>query len=97
MIITSKQRAKLKGLAQDLETLAQFGKGEISPEQLTMVEQMLTKRELIKCRVLETSPYTAGELAELLAEKTGAVAVQAIGSRFVLYRPNRDKPIIKLN
>ena len=45
----------------------------------------LAARELIKLRVLETSPYTAKEAAAILAEKTGADCVQVIGSKFVLY------------
>lgn len=97
MTITSKQRARLRAMAQSLETIAQFGKGELSPEQITMVEQALQKRELIKCRVLESSAYSARELCEMLAEKTGAVAVQSIGSRFVLYRPNPEKRVIALD
>ena len=97
MEITSKQRAKLRGMAQNIETIAQFGKNELSPEQIVMVEQMLTKRELIKCSVLENSPYTARELANMLAEETGAVAVDAIGRKFVLYRRNEKEPVISLD
>jgi len=97
MEITSKQRAKLRGMAQSIEAIAQFGKCELSDEQVTMVEQMLTKRELIKCSVLESSPYTARELANILAEKTGAVAVDAIGRKFVLYRRNDKDPVISLD
>ena len=97
MEITSKQRAKLRGMAQNIEAIAQFGKYELSDEQIVMVEQMLTKRELIKCSVLESSPYTARELANILAEKTGAVAVDAIGRKFVLYRRNEKDPVIKLD
>ena len=69
MEITSKQRAKLRGMAQNIETIAQFGKNELSPEQIVMVEQMLTKRELIKCSVLENSPYTARELVTCLPRR----------------------------
>ncbi|MBQ2751760.1 MAG: YhbY family RNA-binding protein [Oscillospiraceae bacterium] len=97
MEITSKQRAKLRGMAQNIETIAQFGKNELSPEQIVMVEQMLTKRELIKCSVLENSPYTARELANMLAEETGAIAVDAIGRKFVLYRRNEKEPVISLD
>ena len=56
MELTSKQRAHLRGLAQNLEVVAQFGKKELSPEQITMIDLLLTKRELIKCAALETSP-----------------------------------------
>ena len=96
MALTSKQRAKLKSLAQNLEAIAQFGKNEITPEQVTMIDQMLEKRELIKCTVLETSPYTAREAAQLLAERTGAEPVQAIGRTFVLYRRREKDPTIIL-
>jgi RNA-binding protein len=97
MAITSRQRAKLRSLAQSLESIAQFGKNEITPEQVEMIDQMLEKRELIKCTVLETSPYTAREACGLLAEKTGAEPVQAIGRRFVLYRRNPEHPSIELD
>ena len=96
MTITSKQRARLRSIAQTTETIAQFGKGELSPEQVTMVDQALTKRELIKCRVLETSPYTPKELCQMLSERTGAIPVSVIGSKFVLYRRNSEKPVIEL-
>ena len=97
MELTSKQRAKLRSLAQNTETIAQFGKGELTSEQVTMVDLALQKRELIKCQVLETSPYTAAELCAILSEKTGAAGVQVIGRRLVLYRPNKDKPVIRLD
>ncbi|MBP1577066.1 MAG: YhbY family RNA-binding protein [Oscillospiraceae bacterium] len=97
MEITSKQRAKLRGMAQNIDAIAQFGKNELSDEQIVMVDQMLTKRELIKCSVLENSPYTARELAGLLAEKTNAIAVDAIGRKFVLYLINEKDPVITLD
>jgi RNA-binding protein len=97
MALTSKQRAKLKGIAQNIESIAQFGKNELSPEQITMVDQMLEKRELIKGTVLETSPYTAREMAGILAEKTASEPVQAIGRKFVLYRRNAKDPQITLD
>lgn len=96
MIISSKQRAVLKGLAQSIVASAQFGKGELTDEQVTMVEQQLIKRELVKCAVLESSPFTARELCAMLCEKTGAAPVQVIGRRFVIYRPNPENPVIRL-
>ena len=97
MEITTKQRAKLRGMAQTLEVTAQFGKNELSQQQLDMVDQLLTKRELIKCSVLEASPYTARELCEIIAEKTNAVPVASIGKKFVLYRKNKKEPKISLD
>jgi RNA-binding protein len=97
MALTSKQRARLKSLAQTTECIAQFGKNEITEEQIHMLDQMLEKRELVKCTVLETSPYTAREAAQILADATGAEPVQAIGRKFVLYRRNAEKPQIEID
>ena len=56
----------------------------------------LTARELIKCKVLDNSAYSSKEAANNIAEKCNADVVQVIGSKFVLYRPNPDKPVIVL-
>lgn len=91
-MLTSKQRASLRGMANSLDTIGQVGKGGVIDAIVTQVDNALTARELIKLRVLETCPLTAREAAVELAEKTGAQVVQVIGYRFVLYRRNPDKP-----
>ncbi|MBQ1838988.1 MAG: ribosome assembly RNA-binding protein YhbY [Ruminococcus sp.] len=95
-MLTSKQRAYLRGLANNLETILIVGKGEITDNIIMQADTALTARELIKCKRLETSSYTARECAERIAEKCGADVVQVIGSKFVLYRPNPDEPVIVL-
>lgn len=95
-MLTSKQRAYLRGLANTLETILIVGKGEITENIIMQADTALTARELIKGKRLETSSYSARECAELLAEKCGADVVQVIGSKFVLYRPDPDEPVIKL-
>lgn len=91
-MITSKQRAKLRAMANTMDTIGQIGKEGITEAVLVQTEEMLTARELIKLRVLETCELTAREAAQELAEKTGAEVAQVIGYRFVLYRPNLKKP-----
>lgn len=95
-MITSKQRARLRGLANSMDTILQIGKGGIGESTLSQVDDALTARELVKLRVLETSPVTAREAAAGLAEKLRADVVQVIGTRFVLYRRNDKKPQIEL-
>ena len=95
-MINSKQRAYLRGLANTLETILIIGKGEITDNIVMQADTALTARELIKGKRLESSSYTSRECAEILAEKCGADVVQVIGSKFVLYRPNPDEPVIKL-
>lgn len=97
MELTSKQRAYLRGLANPLDTIVQIGKNPVSPELVKQVDDALTARELIKLRVLNNSMYSAREAAAELAEATHSAVVQVIGTKFVLYRPNRKKPVIVLD
>ena len=89
--ITSKQRARLRAMANDYDTIFQIGKDGISPETVKQVGNALEARELIKLRALDMCPYTSGEAAEIIAQRTGAAVVSVVGSRFVLYRPSEKK------
>ena len=95
-MLTSKQRAYLRGLGNPIETILQVGKGGVAETLVTQVDDALTARELIKLRVLENAPFTAREAAVLLAERTSSEVVQVIGTRFLLYRANPKKPVILL-
>ncbi len=95
-MLTSKQRAQLRAIANKEDTILQVGKGGISDTLIQQVDDALTARELIKLRALENAPVLAREAAQELAEKTNSDVVQVIGTRFVLYRKNKKKPVIQL-
>lgn len=96
-MLTSKQRAYLRGLAVKEDTILMLGKSGMSPEIVKQADDALEKRELIKGRVLpESCPVSSREAAEELAKKTGSDVVQVIGSRFVLYRRKKKDPKIVL-
>lgn len=95
-MLTSKQRAYLRGLANPIETILIVGKGEITDNIIKQAEDALKARELIKGKVLENSSYSSREVADTLAEKCKADVVQVIGSKFVLYKKNEDEPKIVL-
>lgn len=95
-MITSKQRAYLRGLGNTVETILQIGKSGISDTVAAQVDEALAARELVKMRVLETAPVTPKEAAVELAERLSAEVVQVIGTRFILYRPNQKNPLIVL-
>ncbi len=90
-MLTSKERAYLRSLASSLDTIFQVGKGGVGEETVTQISNALEARELIKCRVLDNSGYTAREAGELIAERTGAELVATVGSKFVLYRESEKK------
>lgn len=91
MELTSKQRAQLRSLATNLDTIVHVGKDGIGDNLVKQANDALEARELIKGRVLENSMYTAREAAEELAVATRSEVVQVIGSKFVLYRMQHDK------
>ncbi|MDO4749769.1 MAG: YhbY family RNA-binding protein [Eubacteriales bacterium] len=95
-MLTSKQRAQLRGLAAKEDTILQIGKGGISTNVIMQLNNALEARELVKCRVLENSMLTSRAACDELAEICRAEPVQVIGSRFVLYRRNQKEPRIEL-
>ena len=95
-MITSKQRAFLRGKANDLDASFQIGKDGINDNMIAQLGDVLEARELIKIKVLETAMLTAREASEAVCAATGAEPVQCIGSKFVIYRPNSEKPVIIL-
>lgn len=95
-MLTSKQRAKLRGIASTTDTIFQIGKGGIPDTLVQQVEDAIKVREIVKIKVLDNSSYNAKQAAEELAEKTNSEVVQVIGSKLVLYRKNIKEPVIKL-
>lgn len=96
-MLTSKQRAHLRALAVNIDTIVMVGKSGIGPELVKQADDALTKRELIKGKVLaETSPISPREAAEEIARETNSEVVQVIGSKFCLYRKNQKDPKIVL-
>lgn len=95
-MLTSKQRAFLRSLAVDEETILMVGKGGMSEQITKQADDALTARELIKGKVLETAGVTSREIAEQLALETNSEVVQVIGAKFVLFRRNPKEPKIEL-
>ena len=95
-MLTSKQRAQLRALAAHEDTIVHIGKGGINQNIIIQMNDALKARELVKGRVLEASLLTAREACDALAEACKAEPVQVIGSKFVLYKRNEQKPKIEL-
>lgn len=96
MAITSKQRAQLRGLAMQQDTIIQVGKGGVTEAVIDSVSAALKARELVKGRVLENSMLTVREACDALAQACRAEQVQVIGTKFVLYKRNEKEPKIVL-
>ena len=96
-MITSKQRATLRSMAANLDTIFQIGKGGITEEICTQISNALEARELIKARVLDNSGYTAKEAAAEIAEAIECDVVSCVGTKFVLYKESVKKKRIELD
>ncbi len=94
--MTSKQRAYLKGLAMNLDTILHIGKSSVTPEFCESVREALDARELIKLNVLKNCMDDPKEIAQVLAERTNSEVVQVIGRKVVLYKPSKENPKIIL-
>lgn len=95
-MLTSKQRAALKAMANGIDTILYIGKGGVTDSVIAQTDEALTARELIKGSVQQHAPLSAQEALEMLSQATGAEPVMASGRKFVLYRRKPENPIIKL-
>lgn len=95
-MLTSKQRAYLRGLANTLNPIFQIGKNGIDEAFLKQVDDALEARELIKINVLENSDFTPREASDVICEKLNCEGIQAIGKKLVLYRKSKKKPKIEV-
>lgn len=89
-MITSKERATLRKLANGMPAILQIGKGGICDNLLKQIDDALTAREIIKISILETALLDTKETCNEIARLVGAEPVQAIGFKFVLYRKSPD-------
>ena len=86
MPISSKQRAQLRGMAMELDTIIQVGKGGMGDNLVADISAALDAHELVKVTVLKTAGVSASEVLAELAERLGAEQVCATGNKVVLYR-----------
>lgn len=95
-MLTSKQRAYLKSIANKLSPAFQIGKSGVSAAQISQIDDYLRVHEIMKIRVLDNSLYSAKEASAEIAEAIYADVVQVIGSIGILYKKNEKEPVIKL-
>ena len=85
-MLTSKERAELRAQANTIETTLIVGKDGVTENVVAEADRLLTARELVKGKVLETALMSAREVSDEICEATGADGVSCVGSKFVIYR-----------
>lgn len=91
--LTGKQARFLRGLGHHLQAVVHIGREEITPALLASVEEALEAHELIKVKIQEGCLLGRSEVAQILAERTGAAVAQILGRTILLYRPGEKKKI----
>ena len=92
-MITTKERATLRGLAQKMDPIVQVGKGGITQTVIDGINLVLEKRELIKIRLLQNSGLETDEAMEQICSALGCDPVQQIGSIVVVYKKSNKKNV----
>ena len=85
-MLTSKQSAEFRAQANSIDTTLMVGKDGVTEAVIAEADRLLTARELIKGKVLETALMSAREVSDELCEATGADGISCVGSKFVIWR-----------
>lgn len=92
-MITTKQRSKLKGIANTLRPLVTVGKDELTENVIKEIETALYHHELVKVALLQSCITPAKAMCRQVCEVLSAEPVQCVGNRFVLYKRSSKENI----
>ena len=91
--MTGKQKRYLRALASTMPAVVMIGKGGLEDPVIDSARATITKRELIKVKVLNNCLEDPKEILPDLADMLGAELVQIIGHNGVLYKKAKDPKI----
>ena len=91
MELSSKNRAKLRALASQIDATAMVGINGLTDNIVEQVKMDFNSRELVKVKVLRGAGIAPKEAMEKVALETKSTPVCTIGNFFVLYKINNKK------
>lgn len=92
-MITTKQRSKLKAMANTLRPLVTIGKDELTENVVKEIEIALYHHELVKVAALQSCLTPAKAMCAEVCEILDAEPVQCVGNRFVVYKKSSKENI----
>lgn len=85
-MITTKQRSKLKSMANALRPLVTIGKDELTENVVKEIETALYHHELVKVAALQSCDTPAKIMCQQVCDVLSADPVLCVGNRFVVYK-----------
>ena len=92
-MITTKQRAELKKIAQNLKPVLNIGKDNLNENTFIEIDNYLNKNELMKVKILQNSSETVKETMKEICEKLNAEPVLCVGKVLIIYRYSKFKDV----
>ncbi len=90
--LSNVQKKMLRRLGHELTPLVTIGKEGLTDSVIEAIDSVLTSFELIKVKLLNTTPLDKKTAAEVIPKRTGGSLVQLIGKTLLLYRANPKRP-----
>ncbi len=96
MSLTGKQKRFLRGLGHSIKSSTMVGKSGLTANTISSANEAFNTRELIKVKIQDGCPIDKNDVAEAIAEATGASIVQILGNTILFFKRDHQKPIIEL-
>lgn len=93
ILLTTKQRQYLKGLAHHLSPVVMLGGNGLTEGVIVEIDNALNHHELIKVKIAGADREMKQLIIQAIVRETKATEVQTIGHILVLFRPSEDKKI----
>ena len=90
-MLKKEERIALRSLGQKLPDLVLIGKGGVTENVVSQIEDNLNAYELIKVKVLNNSNDDIMEISEQIEHKCNCETVTVIGSKILFYRQSEKK------
>lgn len=95
-MLTKDQKKYLRTLLHTRNVIIWIGQNGLTTNVLDEIESALDHHELIKIRIRMGDNKERNNLAVEICDKTRAELVQKTGNVVSIFRPNPDKPVIRL-
>lgn len=97
-MLTSKDRAILRGIASTQEAVCFVGKDGLSEGCLESIEAALLARELVKISVLQNCDCNIKAIAGEICEKLECDCASIVGRKIVIYKynPNNKNHVLSI-